>query len=79
MREGRLPRPTGKPTPRVESALHTYVRMWLLEGADGRVPDHKLRRWRLLSARLTMLLEEMTRQELAHYYAGVQRRLKEAE
>ena len=63
----RLPKPSRKPpTARVVSALRRYDR--LFEGS--------LRRRRARQALLVMLLDEMTKQELADYYAAVQARLK---
>lgn len=63
----RLPIPRGKPSARALAALRTYERMDKTEG---------FRRQRILSTRLTMLLEEMSVMELAHYYKGVQAYLK---
>lgn len=68
MNEGRLPRPSGRDTPRLRVALRLYRRLWVGDRA-GMSPL----RVSLYTGALNGMLEAMTRQETADYYAGVRK------
>jgi hypothetical protein len=69
MKEGPLPKVKGKPSRLVIEALGAYEHGWCNDTLGFRVrQQHKMV--------LTALLPNLTEQELAHYYAGVQKLLK---
>jgi hypothetical protein len=64
MHEGRLPKPKGKLTPNVSLALRAYRKAWCAD-----VTPRRRRHYNMI---LAGLLEGLTVQEAAEYYAGVQ-------
>jgi hypothetical protein len=66
--EGRLPKPHGARTARVDRALRVYRRLWA-EGARPLSADRRA----IWHGVLHALIARMSRQECAEYYAGVRR------